>query len=259
MGFASDVLGFEKFNLKDMFGKIKKDPKRLLLGVDQGSTQVWNKVLGKDDEPITNWGGGPTGAAYVRAGQQGVPTKAGHKMHDLAEIIAGMIVLNGAANVMGGGSMGGAPAGGATPSGATPSGGSPGLSSADRAALYSDAGYGPGMSGAETSAYDGAAAGGSKIPFGKFGNIMKGMQQEKQQLPEEESDVDLRQPDLSGYAVSSKAKKTAPDGSMAEAIARGAAGADPIDQAGVQMAAVQALTQRIEHARGKLAKLKGAQ
>jgi hypothetical protein len=113
------VVDFEKFNLKDIGDKLKDDPKRLLLGVDKGSTKVWNKVLGRDDEPIVNEWGGPTPEAYQRATEAGIDVGPGAGMHQIAQAIAGTIAggygldkLAGAKGALGqiGQKMGGNPA-----------------------------------------------------------------------------------------------------------------------------------------------------
>lgn len=99
MGFLRDVLSFEKFNLGDMWGKIKQDPARLALGaLDPFSTRVWNKTsIGKNWEPVVDqWGGayggsaagGGDGGVYARARAAGVPTGPGSQMHDVARSIA---------------------------------------------------------------------------------------------------------------------------------------------------------------------------
>ncbi len=107
MSFAKDVLGFEKFNLKDMWKKVRKDPERLLLGaMDPFSTRMWNKTgIGKDWEPVVDQMGGAYGGntltmgdtgegVYGRAKAAGVPTKAGSQMHDLAHVITSMFAGN---------------------------------------------------------------------------------------------------------------------------------------------------------------------
>src|SRR3990167_9187434 len=99
MGFLRDVLKFERFALKDMWGKIKDDPERLLLGaVDPFATRVWNQTgAGKDWEPIVDQMGGQYGGSlggdegvYGRAREAGVPTEAGSQMHGIARAIAAM-------------------------------------------------------------------------------------------------------------------------------------------------------------------------
>lgn len=89
MGFISDVFDFEGFGLKEMWRKVKKDPERLFLGAaDKFGTKLWNKVLDKDWEPITNeWGGQPKDT-YKKAEEAGIDTGPGRSMHSLAEMIA---------------------------------------------------------------------------------------------------------------------------------------------------------------------------
>lgn len=103
MSFFGDVLGFEQFNLKDMWRKVKEDPERLLLGAaDPWSTKLWNKALGKDWEPIVDQMGGAygghtisafgntDGGVYERARQAGIDPKAGGQMHDAAHVISAL-------------------------------------------------------------------------------------------------------------------------------------------------------------------------
>lgn len=99
MSFLSDVLDFEKFHTKDLWERLKDDPKRLLLGVDPWSTKIWNKVLGRDDEPLVDQMGGayggqtfsmgnPEGGVYQRAREAGIDTTSGSQLQDLAHVIA---------------------------------------------------------------------------------------------------------------------------------------------------------------------------
>lgn len=102
MSFVKDALSFELFHGKDLWKRLRKDPKRLLLGVDPWSTKVWNKVLGRNDEPLVDQMGGAygghtfsafgnkDGGVYERARAAGVPTGPGGKMQDLAHIIAAL-------------------------------------------------------------------------------------------------------------------------------------------------------------------------
>lgn len=115
MGWLSDNLQFEKFHFNDMMKRIRDDPKRLILGVDPFSTGVWNKALGRDDEPIMNQLGGPmgggtlgmdnVGGVYDRAGAAGINTQPAGQTHDVAEIIASMFGAQGA--MQGFGNIGG--------------------------------------------------------------------------------------------------------------------------------------------------------
>lgn len=107
MSTLGDILGFEKFHLKDMWKKVKKDPERLLLGaVDPFATRMWNQTgIGKDWEPIVDQMGGAYGGnaltlgdtgegVYGRAREAGVPTAAGAGMHDIAHLISSMFAGN---------------------------------------------------------------------------------------------------------------------------------------------------------------------
>src|SRR6185436_3169025 len=106
MGYLSDSLDFEKFFAKDLWKGIKKDPKRLILGVDPASTWAWNKVLGRDDKPLVDQMGGPydgrvfsfghgDGGVYDRAQAAGINTKSAQGNHDAAHLIAASYALGG--------------------------------------------------------------------------------------------------------------------------------------------------------------------
>ena len=107
MSSISDLLGFELFNLKDIFKGIKKDPERLFLGAaDPFSSKMWGGITGKDYEPLIDQMGGPygghtisafgnnEGGVYGRAEQAGIDTGAGKGMNDLAHVIAAIFAGN---------------------------------------------------------------------------------------------------------------------------------------------------------------------
>jgi hypothetical protein len=96
-----DALGFEAFNIKDIWKGIKKDPKRIVLGVDPLSTKAWNTVLGRNDKPIVNQLGGPTKDRYERANEAGIHTGTASTLHGIASVIAGAYGGAGAANGLG--------------------------------------------------------------------------------------------------------------------------------------------------------------
>lgn len=118
MSFLGNALGFEAFHTKDLWKGIKKDPKRLILGVDPWSTKVWNKVLGKKDEPLVDQLGGAygghtisafgnnEGGVYKRAEDAGIDTGAGKNMQDIAHVVAAAYGANGLMNIGGGGQGG---------------------------------------------------------------------------------------------------------------------------------------------------------
>ena len=114
------IFDFDKFALKDIWGQIKDNPERLLVGaIDPLSTKMWNGILGKDYEPLIDQMGGPygghtisafgnqDGGVYGRAEAAGIDTKTGGQMHDAAHVLSAIF---GGQGLMGLG--GGAPAGG---------------------------------------------------------------------------------------------------------------------------------------------------
>lgn len=120
MSFVSDALGFEAFHTKDLWNRLKKDPKRIVLGVDPLSTKAWNAVLGKHDKPLVDQLGGAygghtisafgnqDGGVYKRAEDAGINTNAGKSMQDAAHVVAAIF---GAQGLSGIGGNSGAPAG----------------------------------------------------------------------------------------------------------------------------------------------------
>ena len=104
MGYLSDSLDFEKFFASDLLKGIKKDPKRLVLGVEPASTWAWNKILGRNDQPLVDQMGGPydgrvfsfghgNGGVYDRAQAAGIDTDSASMNHDAAHLIAGSYAL----------------------------------------------------------------------------------------------------------------------------------------------------------------------
>ncbi len=115
MSSLKEILGFERFHLRDLGRKIKDDPKQLLLGgVDPWSTKLWNHTgVGKDWEPMVDQMGGAYGGStltlgdtgegvYGRAKAAGVPTEAGAGMHDIAHVIASIYAGGYGADKLGG-------------------------------------------------------------------------------------------------------------------------------------------------------------
>lgn len=107
MSFLGSTLGFEAFNAKDMWNKLRQDPKRAVLGVDPLSTKAWNAVLGEHKEPIVDQLGGAygghvvsafgnkDGGVYKRAQDAGIDTKAGGQLQDAAHVISAIYGGNG--------------------------------------------------------------------------------------------------------------------------------------------------------------------
>jgi hypothetical protein len=115
MSWFGNVFDFEKFNLKDMFGKIKKDPERILIGAaDPISSKAWGGLLGKKYEPLVDQMGGAygghmfsafdnkDGGVYGRANAAGIDTKAGGSIHDAAHVISALYAGNYGLDKLGG-------------------------------------------------------------------------------------------------------------------------------------------------------------
>jgi hypothetical protein len=166
-GFVSDVLSFETFNTKGIFKKFGDDPERAFIGAaDPFSSKVWGKVLGKNYEPIVNQWGGASDDTYEKAEAAGIDTGAGRTMHQVAQTISQFYAMNYASSAAG--NIGG---GGVTPA---TGGGTAAMGSADKAALFGNAGYGAGMTGAETTAYGAGGGGGFGSLFSGGGNTSTG-------------------------------------------------------------------------------------
>jgi len=114
MSDIGDLLGFEGFQLKDWWKKIKKDPERLLLGaVDPWSSKLWGKVLNKDYEPLVDQMGGAygghtisafgenDGGVYERAREAGIDTGPAEVVNDAAHVVASLYGGAGAAKGLG--------------------------------------------------------------------------------------------------------------------------------------------------------------
>jgi hypothetical protein len=264
MSTLGDILKFEGFNLKTMLKKAGDDPERLFLGAaDPAGSKFWGKVTGKDYEPIVDQWGGASNDTYDKAHAAGVRTGPGKTMHHIARAIAawyaggyGLNALGGAAAAGGGGAAatggGGAAAGGS----AVPSTFIPGV---DSAAL--------GSSGAATgpSSVNLVNAGGTmETGLGGAGgfNLQQMRQwnsatQPQQQREDKVDPAEYEAPSLDAYMArakadlqpSSKTLKTPArslGGSLGDAIQRGVRGEDPIDSNGVEVAAIQALGDRLD-------------
>lgn len=68
MSSLSDILDFERFNLRKIGRAIKEDPERLFLGaLGPFGTELWGKVLGKDYGKLVNPLGAPVESTYEEA------------------------------------------------------------------------------------------------------------------------------------------------------------------------------------------------
>lgn len=180
---------------------------------------------------------------------------------DTAAIVAAAVAAYYGGSYLAAGSEGGAGAG-AGAAGGTAMGGAAGeLGAVDSAAASEGLGLTAADVGGTSSAGLTSVNGVSSAPaWAKWarlgGNAMQQMGGKKDDRPLEESDVKTDTPPLQNpYATSSKAAKTLPTGDVSMSLARGAAGTDAIDQAGVQMAAVQELSKRLRAAQARLAEL----
>lgn len=119
MASLGDILSFEKFNLKEMFNKIKDDPERIFLGaIDPIGSKLWGGITGKDYEPAVNYLGGPTDETFARARASGINTNGAETAHEIAGAIASMFGAKGAGSALGKLAGSGASAAGNTTSGA---------------------------------------------------------------------------------------------------------------------------------------------
>lgn len=154
------------------------------------------------------------------------------------------VVVSGTSAGAAGGSLG---ALGAVGGAAVGGGASAGLSSADNAALRGNDGYGEGMSGSETSAYD--AKVGKKFSLQDLQQMGGSMPEQQEQPPPLREDVYQEQDIaryLEGATVPSSRRLKQPQGrGLADAVRRGLDGSDPIDANGVEVVAIKALDKRI--------------
>lgn len=106
MGFLSDLFDFENMFTGSFVEDIFDKPSRLITGIDPASTKVWNKVLGRDDEPLVNVFGSPGKKYYEEAAKKGINTKAAGTLHTIADTIAGFYGAQGLAGIGGSGPAG---------------------------------------------------------------------------------------------------------------------------------------------------------
>jgi hypothetical protein len=143
MGTAKDIWDFERVNFGNIWDQIEDNPWRLVYGsVDPFSTELWNQILGEDNEPMVNMLGGPMGSGWAGLGEnggvydlardEGVNTKWSEKSHDVAEVIASIYGGSALGDVFGGlfgsgagGAVGGSGAGGSSGAASAIGGGAP--------------------------------------------------------------------------------------------------------------------------------------
>jgi hypothetical protein len=253
MSTLGDILKFEGFNLKTMLKKAGDDPERLFLGAaDPAGSKFWGKVTGKDYEPIVDQWGGASNDTYDKAHAAGVRTGPGKAAHGVARAVAAYFTGQWLGGLGGAGAAGSGGGGAAAGGGTVPSTFIPGV---DSAAL--------GSSGAATgpSSVNLVNAGGTmETGLGGAGgfNLQQMRQwnsatQPQQQREKDVAPAEYEAPSLDAYMArakadlqpSSKTLKT-PARSLGDAIQRGVRGEDPIDSNGVEVAAIQALGERLD-------------
>jgi hypothetical protein len=199
MSWLGNVLGFEKFHGKQILKDLKDKPTRLLTGVDPASTKLWNKVLGTNDKPIVDQMGGATGDRYRAADAAGIDYHDAKGMQNVAHVVAALYGAQGLAGAAGNlmGSAGSAAAGGEAGAAGAAGGGTSGsgllgnaaVGNADKAAMFGNAGYGEGMTGAQTGAYDASLGGGGMDWQGLMKQGMKSFNQNQQQQQSQNSSL----------------------------------------------------------------------
>lgn len=105
-----DIFNFEKSAMGDRLDLLKKDPWRAPLGLmDQGSTNIFNTLTGKDLEPMVDYYGGTTKQNVANAKAKGIDTGPGEGMHNIARAITSLFAGGYGADKLGmfGGAQGG--------------------------------------------------------------------------------------------------------------------------------------------------------
>ena len=230
MSFFGSVLAFEKNKLGNMLSKYKKDPERLLLGINTPlESKLWGKVLGKDYTPTVDMWGGATKDDGATARDKGIDTGPGEKMHGAARAITAVF-----AGGYGIGKMAGASSAQAAGSGAEAAGAAGGASGAGAA----------GSAGSSTPWWKQLI---SNAPLPSAGGGRPAVRYSWRDWQDVQTrDVDAVDDDPDIYATSSKRAKTGRGAISRAALRQGLAGADPISTNGITMGAVKALARRLE-------------
>ncbi len=121
MSWASDNWDFIKHRAGGWLDMAKDQPWRFVTGsFDPINTAVFNKVLGRDDEAISDWTGGPTQKEWQSASDAGINIGPRQDAHAISQIIGafyGGQALGGLAGGAAGGGAGAASGPGAAASG----------------------------------------------------------------------------------------------------------------------------------------------
>lgn len=104
MGWLDDTLDFEKHRWSGILDNYKEDPWRLLIGAgpDKASTKIWNAILDKDWEPMTDYWGNATDKQFEEARAAGIDTGASEDGYQVADTIAKLFTAKWGAGKLGG-------------------------------------------------------------------------------------------------------------------------------------------------------------
>lgn len=246
MSGLSDIIDFKLFEGKKVLGALKKDPTRLLTGVDPASTKVWNAVKGTDDKPLVDEWGGTTKENMAAADKAGINTGPGRAMEGLAHAVAAYFAGNYAGGKLGlGNASTGANTNATNPALIESAVGTPGYGAS------SASGAGAGLSSANPQQWMQLGQ-----QFGKMGNS-GGQQQEIEgvDLAALAAAQAAAQREQDRIALSTKKAKR-PGGDAGLSLARGVANEDPIDANGAQVAAVKELAKRVTALRKRISAAK---
>ena len=111
MGFLSDLNSARKKWHGQVWEGLEDDPERLFMGFDPVSTELWNKILGRDDEPLGGYLGGPS--SDQKRDPEANYTAGERKAAGIGQGVAGILgAIYGGGALLGGGGAGGASGGG---------------------------------------------------------------------------------------------------------------------------------------------------
>lgn len=187
MGWLSDVLGLDLNVGGQLLSSIGSDPTRLLTGVDPASTDLWNKVLGTHNKPLTDWFGGATSDQIKKAASEGINVGPGETMYNIADAIAGVEVGGQALGAFGGTGGSAGAAGDTTMSDMSSYGIDPGLGGGmdstyatagdATSAIDSGSAYGgdAGIAGTAGTTAASSASGGGGINYQQLGSLAQNL------------------------------------------------------------------------------------
>lgn len=150
---------------------IKEDPWRLLTGFDPLATMISNAVLGRDDEPLGDWFGGPT-TDQLRSGRY---DRGEHKAANDMKVMIPLLV----GGILGGGAIAGGAAGGAGGG----AGGGGGFSAFGEVGIGGIGNSQPWLSGGGLQAAGGGGAGGAGYNWQQWAKQAQSMPRQQQPEP----------------------------------------------------------------------------